>query len=181
MELIIVVAIMAVLVAVITPFFMNKIEKAREAYDITTMRQAAEAATELLYSGIDGKEAAEKAGMHWWPYNNDDTSARSNAAGAYDPTTGEFCETRQKLPKNVKRYGKGTAQDGKTTLIMGNPAGAYKSDEDYTNAVIMVAIYPNANPSYAMVYWKNNVGNSNYVGGEEGNNVPKYSIKITLE
>ena len=168
---------MAVLVAVITPFFMNKIEKAREAYDITTMRQAAEAATELLYSGIN-ESNAEEFGMKWW---NSDIYANSNAAGAYDPTTGKFYKTRDALPKNVKQYGKGTAQDGKTTLIMGNPAGAYKSNEDYTNAVIMVSIYPNANPSYAMVYWKNNKGNTNYVGGQAEKDKPKYSIKIILQ
>ena len=102
-ELIIVVAIMAVLVAVVTPTFLDKIEKAREAYDITTMRNAAVAATDLLYSGIDGKEAAEKAGMSWWPSS---IPANSNAAGAYDPTTGTFYKRREYLPKNVKQYGK---------------------------------------------------------------------------
>ena len=177
MELIIVVAIMAVLVAVITPYFMDKIEKAREAYDITTMRNAAVAATDLLYAGIN-ESNAEEFGMKWW---SSSIQANANAAGAYDPTTGKFFRTRGDLPKNVKQYGKGTAQDGKTTLIMGNPAGAYKSNEDYTNAVIMVSIYPNANPSYAMVYWKNNKGNTNYVGGQAEKDKPKYSIKIILQ
>ena len=174
-ELIIVIAIMAVLVAIVAPSFLNKIERAREAYDITTMRQAADAATELLYSGINKDNAAEY-GLTWWGPPN------ANAAGAYDPTSGKFYATRQALPENVKHYGKGTTQDGKTTLVMGNPTGAYLSTADYTDAVLMVSIYPNANPSYALVYWKNNYDkNATYVGGQASTNVPKYSIKIILQ
>ncbi len=116
--------------------------------------------------------------MKWWKSS---IPANSNAAGAYDPTTGKFYPTREALPENVKHYGKGTAQNGKTTLVMGNPNGAYKSDADYTNAVVMVSIYPNANPGYAMVYWKNNRVNTNYVGGQAERDMPKYSIKIILE
>ena len=40
-ELLIVVAIIAVLVAISIPIFNKQLEKAREAYDIYTMRQAA--------------------------------------------------------------------------------------------------------------------------------------------
>ena len=66
--------------------------------------------------------------------------------------------------------------------MMGNDRGAYAADQDYTKAVIMIAIYPNATPARVDIYWKNNVnGNTNYVGGQFITNVPKYSISIFLE
>lgn len=176
-ELLIVVAIIAVLVSIAIPVLTNKLEKAREAYDIYTMRQAASAAIELYYAGITDAASANAAGLSW----SDAGSAKdNNAYGAYNPANGKIYRSRAELPAGVKTYGKGTVRNGGTVYIMGNPTGAYAASEDYTNAVIMVSIYPKANPAYAIVYWKNNKGNTLYVGGEERKNVPKYSIKINL-
>ncbi len=62
-ELLIVVAIIAVLVSIAIPVLTNKLEKAREAYDIYTMRQAASAAIELYYAGITDAASANAAGL----------------------------------------------------------------------------------------------------------------------
>ena len=56
----------------------------------------------------------------------------------------------------MKAYGKGTAVDGGTKLVLGNDRGAYAPDKDYRDAVVMVAIYPYADKPYADVFWKNN-------------------------
>lgn len=62
-ELLIVVAIIAVLVAIAIPIFRTNLEKSREAYDIYTMRQAASAAIELYYAGVKDSTSAAKAGL----------------------------------------------------------------------------------------------------------------------
>lgn len=176
-ELLIVVAIIAVLVAIAIPIFRKQIEKSREAYDIATMRQAASAAVDLYYSGVTDSASAAKAGMSW---STGGGNADHNAYAAYAPN-GKFYPSRDKLPASYKTYGKGTTVDGGTKFTLGNSRGAYAPAEDYTNAVVMVAIYPNANPARVDVYWKNNKGNNLYVGGQHVTNVPKYSISITLD
>lgn len=180
-ELLIVVAIIAVLVAVAIPVFVKKIEKAREAYDIYTMRQAATAAINLYYAGVHDKTSAEAAGMTWWKSGGSDTAQNANAAGAYNPKTGTFESNRESLPNDVKTYGKGTKLNGGTTFLMGNPNGAYAANCDYTTACVMVSIYPNRNPVQVEVYWKNNVsGNTRYVGEQAESDMPKYSIRLFL-
>lgn len=177
-ELLIVVAIIAVLIAIAIPIINKQLEKSREAYDIATMRQAASAAIELYYAGVTDSASASKVGLKWWTGGDKDSY---NAAGAYDPGSGRFYPERKDLPASAKHYGKGTALDGGTTFIMGNPRGAYAPNEDYTKAVVMVSIYPNASPAYAYVYWKNNTGDkAPYVGGQAKTNVPNYSIRIPL-
>ena len=181
-ELLIVVAIIAVLIAIAIPIINKQLEKSREAYDIATMRQAASAAVELYYAGVTDSASASKAGLKWWTGGDKDSY---NAAGAYVPASGTFVASRDLLPASAKTngigYGKGTSLDGGTTYIMGNDTGAYAAKEDYRNAVIMVSIYPNASPAYAYVYWKNNTGDkASYVGGQAKTNVPNYSIRIPL-
>ena len=173
-ELLIVVAIIAVLVAIAVPIFNKKIEKSREAYDIATMRAAASAAMEMYYAGIDSKETAAEYGFNWW---GTDGSANNNAYGAYDPGSGKFYDDKKK----VKSYGEGTDINGGTKFTLGKSRGAYAPDQDYRKAVVMVSIYPYAKPAYAVVYWKNNQDSSNYVGGQQSTSVPKYSIEIPLE
>ncbi len=176
-ELLIVVAIIAVVIAIAIPIINKQLEKSREAADIYTMRQAASAAIELYYAGVKDSATAQAAGMKWWEGGS---VSSYNAAGAYVPATGTFVPTRDKLPASAKSYGKGTTLDGGTTFIMGNPKGAYAPKEDYTKAVVMVSIYPNASPAYVYVYWKNNISNTQYVGGAKETNIPNYSIMIPL-
>lgn len=86
-ELLIVVAIIAVLIAIAIPVFRNKLEHAREAYDIYTMRQAASAAVELYYKGITDNTSATEAGLAWW---GSPGAANANAWGVYNPANGKF-------------------------------------------------------------------------------------------
>lgn len=176
-ELLIVVAIIAVLVAVAIPIFNKQLEKSREAYDIATMRQAASAAIDIYNSGVYNKASAQAAGMGWW---GADGASNANAFGAYDPKTSTFKDDKSK----VKSYGKGTTEDAGTTFVMGNDRGAYGSECDYRNACVMVSIYPNAAKPYAIVYWKNNSGgNQSYVGGEHNHQAsnPEYCIRINID
>ena len=179
-ELLIVVAIIAVLVGIAIPIYRHKAEKAKEAYDIHTMRQAASAAIDLYYMGID---ELGHAGLNWWYLK--DRNSHTNAAGAYDPGTGKFYPTRGELPvygKSKTGYGKGTKINGGTKFSWGNTnRDAYKADEDYTKAVVMVSIYPYTDPPHVDVYWKNNAKNdTTYVGGQVTSDDPKYSIRIYL-
>lgn len=176
-ELLIVVGIIAVLVGISIPILNKQLEKAREAYDIYTMRQAASAAIELYYAGVKDGASANAVGLSW---TGDGTGLTDNAYGAYEPGSGTFYPTRQSLP--VKNYGKGTTINGGTKFVMGNTKGAYAADKNYTNAVVMIAIYPNASPAYADIYWKNNTDkDTSYVGGAKEKNVPNYSIRIYLD
>ena len=169
------VAIIAVLVSIAIPIFRNKAEKAKEAYDIYTMRQAASAAVELFYS-IDNESSASAAGFSW-----DRTNGTENAYGVYDPGSGEFYKSRPDYKsKGGKPYGKGTKINAGTKYVMGNDRGAYKADADYTEAVVMVSIYTTSNPPYAIAYWKT-LSTGKYIGDSTGNNNPKYCIKIYLD
>ncbi len=173
-ELLIVVAIIAVLVAVSIPVFKWNIEKAKEAYDLYTMRQAASAAVELFYAGVSDQTSANEAGLSWWS-PGDNSATNANAWGIYDPDTGKFysCDV-----KYVKPYGKGTTTDGETSFVMGNDRGAYASKKDYTKAFVMIAIYPNGNNKHVDIYWKDT--DNKYIGGQHAASDPKYSIRIGL-
>ena len=174
-ELLTVVAIIAILSSIVIPNLRNNTEKAREAYDVYTMRQAASAAIDLFYAGINGKDSALAAGLSW---SSDGGRAYNNAYGAYDPRTGKIYASRNLLPADVKTYGKGTTVNGGTKYSMGNTNGSYKADEDYTNAVVMISIYPYGDSPHAEIYWKNNKNNTQYVGGQQVKNQPKYSIRV---
>ncbi len=186
-ELLIVVAIIAVLVAIAIPVFRNKVEKAREAYDIYTMRQAASAAIDLYYMGIHDDPSATAAGLKW--NDNKNFPNQCNAYGIYDPATGGFIKSSSSQYISVhhgKPYGKGTKIDGGTKYTMGNERGSYVANLDYTNAVVMVSIYPLGNNKHVDVYWKyvksgNGYSAGKYVGdsGINGDD-PKYSIRIPL-
>ena len=175
-ELLIVVAVIAVLVSIAIPIYRGKLERAREAYDIYTMRQAASAAIDLYYMGIHDKASAEAAGLKW----NSASINEANASGVYQPGTGRFLAITS---KQGTPYGKGTKVNGKTEYTMGNTNGAYVATEDYTQAVILVSIYPLGDNRHVDVYWKNAKGKNagNYVGNKgANNNDPKYSIRIPL-
>lgn len=175
-ELLIVIAIVAVLVAISIPIFTKNIEKAKEAYDIATMRQAASAAIDMYYAGLNNEATAKASGFSWW---GDEGAGNSNAYGAYDPRTGKFYDNKNK----ITAYGKGTKVDGGMKFTWGKDREAYASNEDYRDAVVMVSIYPYQSKPYADVYWKNNTGkynnkNNQYVGGAHNTSDPNYSIRI---
>ncbi len=174
-ELLIVVAIIAVLVAISIPIFNKQIEKAREAYDIYTMRQAASAAIDLYYAGVKDKASANANGLIWWGNGGNEDH---NAYGVYNPKTGKFLAKSSDQTQGMS-YGKGTKTDGGTKFSWGDEREAYSSVEDYTKAVVMVAIYPDAKNKHVDIYWKGY--NKQYVGGQNKANDPKYSIRISLQ
>lgn len=178
-ELLIIVAIIGILVAVSIPILTAQLERAREAHDIATMRAAASAAIDIYYAGLHDKKSADAVG---WSYDGGGGDEGHNAYAAYNPKTGSFCQKRDYLPDGAKAYGKGSKKDGGTTIPTANPNGAYLPGEDYSDAVVMVSIFPDANPARVDVYWKYNVGNhkGQYVGGAADTNIPKYSLRYLI-
>lgn len=173
-ELLIVVAIIGVLVAISIPILNKNLEKSREAHDIYTMRAVAALAVDYYYSGATNETSARALGLGWWGKGGEDNH---NAFGAYDPTTGKFCDSKD----SVKAYGKGTKVDGGTEYSLGestNHLGAYLATADYTNAVCMIAIYPEGNNKHIDIYWKDK--NGPYIGGAFRNDDPNYSIRIPI-
>ena len=101
-ELLIVVAIVAVLVAISIPMFNSKLEQAREATDVANMR-AAKAAAVVSYTNGD---------------------IVVDTVYAYDADDGVLLDTGEK-PKNG--YGKGTETNAGTTYSDYDPGdGKYK-------------------------------------------------------
>ena len=179
-ELLIVVAIIAVLVAVAIPIFNAQLEKSREAYDIATMRQAASLATQFYYAGVTDENSATKAGLKWWKNDGKD---QANAAGIYNPATGEFLPYQSyESAANIKPYGKGTKQTNGKKYTFNSSREIYAPGEDYTRGVVMVSIYPLGSNPHIDVYWKNRTdpNKGKYIGGDNGANNPKYSIRINI-
>ncbi|MCB6343924.1 prepilin-type N-terminal cleavage/methylation domain-containing protein [Enterocloster lavalensis] len=87
-ELLIVVAIIAVLVVVSVPIFSSKLEKAREAADVANMRAAKAAAASMYLSG------EMELGETYY----------------YDAAEGQLSKSADK----ISAYGQGTKADGKT-------------------------------------------------------------------
>ncbi len=160
-ELLIVIGIIAVLVAILIPVFINHREKANEAYDIYTMRSAASAAIELYYSDITNSDTARSAGVSYYRYGVG--NPRNNAYGIYNPATNKFVSSYGK----VKAYGKGTKRDGETKFVY-EGRSAYDSAADYSNAVIQIAIFPEAEHPYAEIAWKP-WNNGAFVGATSSN------------
>jgi len=96
-ELLVVVAIIAVLVAVSIPIFTAKLEKAREATDIANLRAAkAIAATDILQDDYTNYSS--------------DNAADPTYTGYYDANNGVIKSAKD----GITAYGKGTSKDGKT-------------------------------------------------------------------
>lgn len=131
-ELLIVMAIIAVLVGISIPIFMGQLEKSKEATDVANMRAAKSLAVELFYSGVTDKASAQAHGLQWW----DDNTTGNNACGVYDPKTGTIKNISPKNWPKDKVYGQGSANDGGMSVV------GYDSSVDYTGAVIQVNIYP---------------------------------------
>lgn len=180
-ELLIVVAIIAVLVGVSIPIFTAQKEKSAEAVDIANMRAAKAAAIELYYAGIDPATAAS----YGFTY-----ATEGNYWAVYDPDKGSFfsCASLGKGSrfKDLKltiddASGQGTSMDG------GTVSNGYNSTYDYSNAVLFVTIYPNGaggesqinifksgpykgmgNVPCIIIEWRRVTGNNSYVGRDKG-------------
>lgn len=81
-ELLIVVAIIAVLVAIAIPVFTSRLEQSRETTDIANLRSAYAAGQVAALSGLDDKAAASLSGTSWWFNPNDADGLQSAASTA---------------------------------------------------------------------------------------------------
>lgn len=111
-ELLIVVAIIAVLVAVSVPVFNSKLERSREAVDIANMR-AAKVAAAAAYLDNELDDTYDLNAVY---YDADNGTIVKNAPG--------------------KGYGQGTGIDGKTEYLN------YKGKTVAKNCVIKIKIEP---------------------------------------
>ena len=118
-ELLIVVAIIAVLVAVSIPIFTSQLEKARESTDVANMRAAkAYFVGKYLTGELDGLGEGESSPYYSYYYDADKGS-HSN------------------IFRDVKPYGEGTETPGYAEL-----SEWYDTSDDYTDGVIQF-VYDN--------------------------------------
>lgn len=120
-ELLVVVAIIAVLVAVSIPVFTGKLERARETTDIANMR-AAKAAAVTAYLG-DETITTGTVTKTLGSAQTEDVSVYYNSDSGKLQTT---------VPSGI--HGKGTAADGGTVYT------GYSSTGTYTNQYIIVTV-----------------------------------------
>lgn len=117
-ELLVVVAIIAVLVAISIPIFTSQLEKSREATDVANMR-AAKAAAVVQY--LDSNAAI--------------------TAMNYDANAGKLVESTT----TPAGYGKGTTTDGGTKYGASTDKVYYDSSADYTDQYIQVTVDKDGN------------------------------------
>ena len=173
-ELLIIIAIIAVLIAIAIPIFKKQLEKSRETVDIHTMRTVASAAQEFYYAGVHDKDSATAAGMGWYDGGIDG----SNAFAVYDPSTNKFYTSWDAyIDAGGKPYGKGTTANGGTNIKDVSGAKVYDPKLDYTKAGCQVSIYPNGSKPRIEVAWKlvQKGKTRPFVGG---NNHPVYTIYL---
>jgi len=137
-ELLIVVAIIAVLVAIAIPIFSKQLEKSREETDIANMRSAKAGAIALMLSGygVDGK-----------------TALTNNYEFYFDAGSGELVKD---APKQA--YGKGTAMDGGTEdfAVETKTSGASTYDRKASTVDKVIKIVyteDSTNGSYITMSW----------------------------
>ena len=109
-ELLIVVAIIAVLVAIAIPVFTARLEQSRETTDIANLRSAYAAGQVAAISGIDEKTAKSISGSWFYDPNN------SYGLVSTAPSKGVV--------------GQGTATDGKTDTTALPSLISYKTSSD---------------------------------------------------
>lgn len=130
MELLIVVAIIAILVAISIPVFTNQLEKAREATDVANVRSAKALAV------------AE--------YLTDDTisSSASNVTYLYNAKDGTLVKDSGSTAATIDAYGRGTKTDGGVDTETGTV--------DHTKEIVQVEIDKDGNVKCTWVTGKTN-------------------------
>ena len=121
-ELLIVVAVIAVLVAIAIPTFTNQLEKSRQAVDISNLRGAYAAAKLAAMDGtyVQYKEAVEAdpdavppveaAPESYATVKLDGTANKTEATLYYDPATGGLCTDAH--AKKLSIFGTSSAKKG---------------------------------------------------------------------
>ena len=135
-EMLIVVAIIAVLVAVSIPVFTSKLEKAREATDIANMR-AAKAAAVAAYLNEDSLIMTD-----------DGSGVITSQTFYYDAVSGTIVDDAPD-----KAYGQGTSIDG------GIVYEGYNNDDTMTDQVITVQFAADGKVTIDWAVPSNNSGN----------------------
>lgn len=124
-ELLVVVAILAILVAVSIPIFTGKLEESREATDVANMRVAKALAVNEISGGDFSPEE--------WNTRKYPDSEEKVYFAFYDANEGKFKPSRD----GIKGYGKGTESDG------GISYGVYNSTLSYKDLTLEVIIEEN--------------------------------------
>lgn len=124
-ELLVVVAIIAILVAVSIPIFTEKLEETRESTDVANMRAAKAAAVDTILSEgyTDSSVWYSTSGSNYTDYG-----------AVYDAKEGVFVKDYS----GIEPYGQGTEKDGGTKY--GNLGDDYESKKSYKDHMINVAI-----------------------------------------
>lgn len=152
-ELLVVVGIIAILVAISIPVFINQAEKAKESVDIANMRNAYSLASLDLINDeyIDGKKLSS--------YDSKDNCL--------------YYDLSNKLTSNKPNgYGKGTSVNTNNTYDYSY--GTYDSSIDYTSSVIIVWV----NNNQVYVAW-DNVKNSDDNGNSSNTiTIDNKTIKV---
>ena len=131
-ELLIVVAIIAVLVAISIPIFSAQLEKGKEAVDIANLRAAkAEAISSAMDIEIDGTDAADYNGLTRKKY----TGNKYYYEGYYNISTGKF-------QADYIGVGKGTKKDAGTSYYSYVSTFDYSETGQYGQCGIFVSIFP---------------------------------------
>ena len=137
-ELLIVVAIIAVLTAIAIPIFTVQLEKSREETDIANMRSTKAGAVALLLSG----------------YKLDGTTKMESGYSVYfDAGSGELMESAP-----THGYGKGTKLDGKSedfnTTTQRDTTINYDRNADNVDKVIKVVFTLADDDTYLTMSWE---------------------------
>ena len=152
-ELLIVVAIIAVLVAVSIPVFTKQLERSREAVDLANLRNAY---AEAAYAAMTGEFTVTDANgnnpiTYYWDgqgYVKDANGKSVTGAFCYDPGKG-FLYTFN----GVTGCGRGTALDGGTEATFFGE-GEYRGDVNFKGAKI--AVYFENDGTISVYYCWNN-------------------------
>ena len=136
-ELLIVVAIIAVLVAISIPIFSKQLEKSRESTDLANLRNAyAEAACAAMTGEFTVTNAnGDRTITYYWDgqgYAKDASGRNVTGAFCYDPGKGLLYSF-----SGVTGCGRGTAVDGGTKATFFGK-GEYRGDVNFKGASIAV-------------------------------------------
>lgn len=138
-ELLIVVAIIAVLVAVSIPVFTSRLESSREAVDLANMRNAYGAARIAYLSG-DTLSYSYTVGEEVETISK--TFGVDDIMCVYDASNGNFVDISAR--GTIEGYGKGTAVKGgceKSTYCKDANGDFYNETSDVKGKVILVYVY----------------------------------------
>ena len=132
-ELLIVVAIIAVLVAVSIPIFTSQLEKSRESTDIANLRAAKAEAVTIYLAG----DTSTDTNVSW----KTDGKPGAGFTAYYDATNWQLVKTAGDVSKG---YGKGTATVGNAS----NTDMSYNPESGYTNKKIKVDVNASGNVGF---------------------------------